>query len=608
MRPGHVLASALVASLVVPLGATVAQAQAKPAGHPHGHKVPGHHHSNLQKESSGRGLTYDGLRAGLPGGPCDPGPGSEELLEIRKGRRVLGCTHGPDPAPHGVNLSSPATLAELRAGSVEQAAPISCIGDGTSGYRVQAVYAYPADRASRYASVAPMIQGWAASNVNDVVNNSAAETGAGRQVRFVTDAACQPVVLEVPLSAAGDDTFSNTISEMRALGYNRADRKYLVWMDPAGAAPYCGIGQLYLDDRPTYDNLNNGHSSVAGMFARVDAPCWGGSGTPVEAHELMHSLGGVQNSAPHSTGHYVAPAGGHCTDEYDVMCYDDDGNGPAAMTVICPSGHERRFDCGHDDYFHTSPPALSYLATHWNAANSRFLEAGGALPTGPANDHLADAQTLEGASVAVNGITFDATKETGEPAHAGSAGGASVWYRWQAPASGTVTIDTFGSAFDTVLGVYTGSSIGALAEVAANDDQAAPDVLTSKATFPVSAGTTYRVAVDGFEGEVGSLALRLTFGPGGAPRASLRLSPSRKVVAKGARVTLAGRAPSCGDLAGMHVELKAGGTFRDGRLNGACTTKFRVRIHRRATFRLFAVDEAGEVAAQSNRVAVRVRR
>jgi hypothetical protein len=58
----------------------------------------------------------------------------------------------------------------------------------------------------------------------------------------------------------------------------------------------------------------------------------------------------------------------------------------------------------------------------------------------------------------------------------------------------------------------------------------------------------------------------------------------------------------------MHVELKAGGTFWDGRLNGACTTKFRVRIHRRATFRLFAVDEAGEVAAQSNRVAVRVRR
>jgi hypothetical protein len=265
MRPGHFLASALVASLVVPLGASMAQAQA-------GHNVPGHHHSHHQEESSGRGLTYDGLRAGRPGGVCDPAGGDEDLLEIRKGGRVLGCTHGPDPAPHGVDLASPATLGELRAGNVEQAAPVPCVGDGTSGYRVQAVYAYPADRASRYASVAPMIQGWAASNVNDVVNSSAAETGAARQVRFVTDSGCQPVVLEVQLSASGDDNFSNTISEMRARGYNRPDRKYLVWMDPAGAAPYCGIAQLYLDDRPTSDNMNNGHSSVAGMFARVDAP------------------------------------------------------------------------------------------------------------------------------------------------------------------------------------------------------------------------------------------------------------------------------------------------------------------------------------------------
>jgi hypothetical protein len=344
------------------------------------------------------------------------------------------------------------------------------------------------------------------------------------------------------------------------------------------------------------------------MYARVDAPCWGGSGTPVEAHELMHSLGGVQNSAPHSTGHYPAPAGGHCTDEHDVMCYDDDGAGAAAMTVICPSGQERRFDCGHDDYFHTSPPALSYLATHWNAANSRFLEAGGALPTGPPNDHFSDAQMLNGGSVTVNGITTDATKEPGEPGHAGLSGGASVWYRWQAPASGTVTIDTLGSSFDTLLGVYSGSSVGALAEVASNDDQAAPEVLTSKATFPVNAGTTYRVAVDGFDGQAGALVLRLTFGSGGTPQDALVLSPSRKVVARGARVTLTGRAPSCGDLAGMRVELMGGGTLWDGKLNGACTAQFRIRVHRRATFRLFAMDEAGDVAAESNRVIVRVRR
>ena len=45
------------------------------------------------------------------------------------------------------------------------------------------------------------------------------------------------------------------ISELRAAGFNDPSRKYLVWMD---AAVYCGIAQLYNDDRPTADNLHNG--------------------------------------------------------------------------------------------------------------------------------------------------------------------------------------------------------------------------------------------------------------------------------------------------------------------------------------------------------------
>jgi hypothetical protein len=179
-------------------------------------------------------------------------------------------------------------------------------------------------------------------------------------------------VHEVRLSSTGDDSFGNTVSELAALGYASPSRKYLVWMDAPG--PYCGIGETYLDDRDVLDNYNNGRSSVPGMFARVDAPCWGSSTTPVEAHELVHTLGAVQSSAPHSTGRFPAPAGGHCTDESDVMCYDDDGKGAAAVTSVCPSSEERRLDCGDDDYFHTSPAPGSYLDTHWNTANSRFLD------------------------------------------------------------------------------------------------------------------------------------------------------------------------------------------------------------------------------------------
>ena len=41
------------------------------------------------------------------------------------------------------------------------------------------------------------------------------------------------------------------------------------------------------------------------------------------------------------------------------------------------------------------------------------------------------------------------------------------------PTSGTVTIDTLGSTFDTLLGVSTGSSVSALTQIAANDDNPA---------------------------------------------------------------------------------------------------------------------------------------
>ncbi|MDB5330308.1 MAG: hypothetical protein JWP03_1459 [Phycisphaerales bacterium] len=126
------------------------------------------------------------------------------------------------------------------------------------------------------------------------------------------------------------------------------------------------------------------------------------------------------------------------------------------------------------------------------------------------NDNFANRTTLTGTSITTTGSNSGATKETGEPNHGGNAGGHSVWWSWTAPTSGTVTIDTLGSSFDTLLGVYTGTSVSALTTVASNDDRPACGTATSKVTFAVTAGTTYQIAVDGYGGVTGSITLHLT--------------------------------------------------------------------------------------------------
>jgi lysophospholipase L1-like esterase len=98
-----------------------------------------------------------------------------------------------------------------------------------------------------------------------------------------------------------------------------------------------------------------------------------------------------------------------------------------------------------------------------------------------------------------------ATKEADEPDHAGNAGGHSLWWTWEPAADGTITIDTCDSDFDTLLGVYTGDSIGALTEVASNDNGCGTG---STVTFSADASKDYRIAVDGTDGETGNIALR----------------------------------------------------------------------------------------------------
>lgn len=317
-----------------------------------------------------RGLTWAGLRANEHSALC----GGHLLEMIDQTGNAVGCTHGPDPAPDDVDPRQPvealSTGEDL--GSYALTGSVACDGDGVSGNRVQAVYARASDQPDNYDTYAASFQAWAA-NIDSEFIDSALETGGNRRPRWVTDANCNIVVARVTLSPTGDDNFSNSANEIKTQGFDRSDRKYLMWVD---ATQYCGISQLYSDDSATSTNSNNRGPT----YARVDRGCWGLK-SGAEAHELMHTLGGVQYTAPNTSG------GGHCIDENDRMCYADGPNMAAAngkaMIYLCPTTHERLFDCNHDDYFTTAPVSGSYLATHWNTANSSFLISGDSSGTAP---------------------------------------------------------------------------------------------------------------------------------------------------------------------------------------------------------------------------------
>lgn len=132
----------------------------------------------------------------------------------------------------------------------------------------------------------------------------------------------------------------------------------------------------------------------------------------------------------------------------------------------------------------------------------------GVPPPAPANDNFASRAVIAGASAMVSGSNVGATKEAGEPNHAGNSGGKSVWWSWTAPENGPVTVTTDGSDFDTLLGVYTGASVSSL-DTIASDDDGGPGT-TSLTTFSGVAGTAYQIAVDGFGGASGSITLRIS--------------------------------------------------------------------------------------------------
>ncbi len=134
-------------------------------------------------------------------------------------------------------------------------------------------------------------------------------------------------------------------------------------------------------------------------------------------------------------------------------------------------------------------------------------------PPPGANDDFANAALIASLPFTAEQSTVGMTTEPEEPLlpdgciASPTPKGATVWYRFTPSSSVTVTADTFGSDFDTVLAVYTGSSFASLALVACNDDT---DTLQSRVSFVATAGTRYNLQAGGYADLAGNLRLNVS--------------------------------------------------------------------------------------------------
>ena len=143
------------------------------------------------------------------------------------------------------------------------------------------------------------------------------------------------------------------------------------------------------------------------------------------------------------------------------------------------------------------------------ASGAITLTGSGTSLSGPSNDNFTSASVVSGTTWKASGSNFNATRETDEPNHGGTSGYASVWFQWTPTTSGSYTLTTSGSGFDTLLGVYTGTEINALTLVGANNNSAS-GVTWSKIRFSATAGTAYSIAVDGANRSSGRYSLTLS--------------------------------------------------------------------------------------------------
>lgn len=287
----------------------------------------------------------------------------------------------------------------------------ACDGDkGTRGARVELVWvdsrAFPEPSSVNQGAKNRIKQ--IASGVDSVFIESAKTQNSRFMVRWPRDNKCNIKVRKLLLKKSEFNKFGQAIVAgprkknpekaykiLRRAGLDQNNRKYMIFSRVKNNVKMCGYDFMpFQDDRPGQENKNNRLSSMQ----IISRQCWAGDAVEGPknmdlyvqnlASQLVHALGGPQKSAPNAfkiDGSFLGHGAEKLKFVYNVTQYDDllGYYGPVAHdeTNDCETTATNlravMLDCGNDDYFNALGDAVgddNYLKTHWNIANSRFIE------------------------------------------------------------------------------------------------------------------------------------------------------------------------------------------------------------------------------------------
>jgi hypothetical protein len=270
---------------------------------------------------------------------------------------------------------------------------------------------------------------------------------------------------------------------------------------------------------PPNDDFS-GATEISGTQYHVIQPTFGATREPGEP--LHGGINGGRSlwwkwTAPHS-GPIVVSTSGNLYDDYHARrtglgVYT--GADVKSLTPIASDQNSAGINTGTHTWSAVRFNAEQGVTYHFGvdaavAGNLAFI-----LAEPAANDDFADAIEMRGSRWTTTGHNLMSTTEPGEPRVDGGYISEpdntfrSVWWKWTAPSSGEVSVDTSGSQFLNVVGVFTGTAVGALNPVTPvpksggnpfNGDaerRAAEGNNRGPATFAATAGVTYYVSVQG---------------------------------------------------------------------------------------------------------------